>query len=179
MALNATIYRFGIQLSDMDRHVYQNLSVHVALHPSETMQRMAIRLCAYCLNYDEHLQFTKGLSTDTEPDLWRRNYSDEIESWIEVGLPDSKRLKKACNQAQEVLVYAYGGQGLDTWWQCVRKDLRQQKVLKAYQVDLEPIEYFANAITRTMSLSCVIQDGQINLSWDQEMIDIEFSALEL
>lgn len=177
MALNATMYRFSIDLSDMDRSIYQSLTLHVALHPSETLQRMAMRLMAYCLNYDEHLEFTKGLSTDAEPDLWQKSYSDEIEHWIELGLPDPKRLKKACGRSRQVTVYAYGGQAVEAWWHSVENTLARQDGFSVYRFDEEAITAFSAQIERGMSLSCLVQDGSINLSWQDQMLEIQVAKL--
>ena len=177
MAENATIYRFTIDLTDLDRNVYEKLSVHVALHPSETLERMAMRVLAYCLNYDEQLSFTKGLSSDSEPDLWHKSYSDEIELWLELGLPDAKRIKKACSQSKQVKLYAYGGQGVNNWWDSIKKDVCKQGNITIYRFDLEPVENFAKGIARTTSLSCMIQDGSINLSWADQMQDITISEI--
>lgn len=177
MALNATMYRFSIDLTDLDRGVYENLSVHVALHPSETMERMATRLMAYCLNYSEALQFTKGLSDESVPDLWQKSYSDEIEHWIEMGLPDSKRIKKACSLSQRMSVYAYGGNAFDTWLTEAKKMQLKHSKLQLFSIDQVGIESFSGKIDRTMSLSCLIQDSSINLSWGEQMLEIPVTQL--
>lgn len=177
MALNSTIYRFTINLSDMDRGIYETQSVHVALHPSETEARMVIRLLAYAINYKERLSFTKGLSEDAEPDLWRKSYSDEIEQWIEVGLPDAKRLKKAHNQSQSLLVYAYGGQSVDTWFAQVKKQVRQQTSTQVFRAPMASIDTFAAQLERTMELSIMIQDGVLTLTWADQMLDMQFEEM--
>jgi len=97
MALSSTIFKASLQISDMDRNYYAEHLLTLARHPSETDERMMVRLLAFTLHADEHLIFTKGLSTDQEPDLWQRNVTNEIELWIEVGLPDAHRLRKVCN----------------------------------------------------------------------------------
>lgn len=177
MALSATMYRFSIDLTDLDRGVYENISVHVALHPSETMARMATRLMAYCLNYTETLQFTKGLSEESEPDLWQKAYSGELEHWIDLGLPDQKRMKKSCSLAQTVSVYAYGGRSLDAWLTVAKGLQGKHKKLRLFSFDVDAIKEFSSRIERTMSLSCVVQDGAINLSWDEQMLEIPVTAL--
>ena len=112
MALKATVFKAQLSLSDMDRNLYQDFS-HPGPSPSETDERMMIRLVAFAWHAAERLEFTKGLSADDEPELWRKNYSDEIELWIELGQPDERRLKKACNRSRHVVLYLYGG----TWHQ--------------------------------------------------------------
>lgn len=179
MALNATMYRFSLDLSDMDRGIYTSATAHIALHPSETLERMAMRFFAYCLNYTESLEFTKGLSTDNEPDLWQKSLSDELEMWIELGLPDAKRIKKACNQSEKVRVYAYGGQGVENWLQSNRKELIRHSNLEMFRFDDELITQFSDQIERTMSLACMIQDGQVNVSWNDQMLDIAVTPIPL
>lgn len=115
MALKPTIYRAQIELADSDRQVYESLGTTLALHPSETAERMTVRLLAYCLQWQRALEFTRGISSTDEPDLWRHSDSGEIEQWIEVGQPEEPRLRKACGRAQEVIVYAFGASA-DTWW---------------------------------------------------------------
>lgn len=105
MALKATIFKAEISISDMDRHYYQEHPLTIAQHPSETNERMMVRLLAFALNADERLEFTKGLSADDEPELWNKNYSDEIELWIELGQPDEKRIRKACGRSRQVIIY--------------------------------------------------------------------------
>jgi uncharacterized protein YaeQ len=171
------MYRFSIDISDLDRGVYENKSAHVALHPSETLERMVVRLLAYCINYHERLEFTKGLSSDNEPDLWQKSLSDEIELWVEVGLPDAKRMKKAHNQSRRTRVYAYGGQGVENWWSTVSKQVTQSDRLEVFQVPLAPVEEFAQKIERTMRMSVMIQDGIVNLSWDGGMLELSLQEL--
>lgn len=177
MALNATIYKFEIDISDLDKNHYGHYSQTVALHPSETVERMVMRVLAYCLNVNEHLTFTKGLSTDAEPDLWQKNYSDDIEFWIELGLPDEKRIKKACNQSDQVKLYAYGGQGVETWWQGMSGQAFKFSNLSVYRFDMNDVEAFSAHVERTMALSCMIQDGQLSLSWDGGMQEFHLETL--
>lgn len=112
MALKSTIFKAQVQLSDMDRHLYESLSLTIARHPSENDERMMCRLLAYLFNYHEQLSFTKGLCVDDEPELWQRSLSDEIELWIDFGLPEEKRIRKACAKSQKVKIFAYGAGGL-------------------------------------------------------------------
>ena len=177
MALNATIYRYGIDLSDMNRHVYESLSVHVALHPSETVERMCARVLAYAIHYQEGLEFTKGLSTDDEPDLWVRNYSDEIEHWIELGKPDPKRLRKALGRSKQLTVYSYGGQDVDQWLDSVKKDASVRGRISIVRLDREALDEFSGLIERTMQLGIMIQDDVVHLSFKDQMIDFKLVNL--
>src|SRR6516164_945881 len=109
MALKSTIFKATVQISDLDRHYYAEHALTIARHPSETDERMMVRLVAFVLNADERLEFGKGLSTDDEPDLWLRDLTGAVEAWIEVGLPDERRLRRASGRSEVVKLYAYGG----------------------------------------------------------------------
>ena len=109
MALKSTIHKAEVSIADMDRHYYAEHSLTIAQHPSETEERMMVRLLAFMLNAHERLTFGKGLSTDDEPDLWHVDYNSDIRLWIEVGLPDERRIRKACGRSDAVRVYLYGG----------------------------------------------------------------------
>lgn len=172
MALSATIYRFSCNLSDLDRQLYTDFSVHVALHPSETPGRMLRRLIAYCMWYSPELAFTKGLSTDNEPDLWARNDIDDIDWWLELGLPDAKRIKKASQQAKHVAICTYGRQAFDHWWKAHEALFVKYKNVEVWDFELDALMQLEEALARTMSLSVMIQDGVLNLSWDDRMLEL-------
>lgn len=177
MALNATIYRFGIDLSDMNRSVYESLSVHVALHPSETMERMCARLIAYAWCYEKGLEFTKGLSSENEPDLWQHNYSGVLEHWIELGKPDAKRLRKAIGRSDLVTVFTYGGQDVDQWLESIQKDAAVRQKITIYRLQARAIELFAARLQRTMRVGFMIQDDHVHLSFDDEMLEFKVELL--
>ena len=107
MALKSTIYNFDIVLSDVDRGVYESLKCGVAMHPSETAEFMAVRVLAYCLEYEEGLSFSKGLSDGDEPALWMKYLDGRIKSWIEVGAPTAARLHRASKLAERVAIYTH------------------------------------------------------------------------
>jgi uncharacterized protein YaeQ len=177
MALNATMYRFGIQISDLDRGYYDQVSLHVAQHPSETLERVTVRLFAWCLHADPQLAFSRGLSTEDEPDLWQHNYSGEIELWIEVGLPDIKRLRKAAGRAKAVVVYAYGGQAMQHWLQHNHRDLLKIDNIEIRHLDQNVVDAFANTIQRTMEISCMIQDSVMILNIGDQMYELAVQRL--
>ncbi|MGD8913837.1 MAG: YaeQ family protein, partial [Candidatus Thiodiazotropha sp.] len=116
MALKATIFKAELQVSDMERGHYQTYDLTLARHPSETDERLMVRLLAFALNADEALSFTKGLSTEDEPELWLKSLSGEIELWIELGQLDEKRLRRACGLAKQVIVYLYAERSAAVWW---------------------------------------------------------------
>ncbi len=105
MALTSTIYNFDVELADVDRGVYETLAIRAALHPSETEEFLLTRLLAYCLEYEEGIAFSKGLSDGDEPALWVREPDGRIKAWIEIGAPDAARLHKAAKTADRVAVY--------------------------------------------------------------------------
>jgi uncharacterized protein YaeQ len=107
MALTSTIYNAAVDLSDVDRGVYESISVRLAMHPSETMEYMATRLLAYCLEYTEGIAMTAGLSDGDEPAIVVRDLTGKITAWIEIGLPDADRLHRASKLAARVAVYTH------------------------------------------------------------------------
>ncbi|MFT5579343.1 MAG: hypothetical protein ACI9WS_002102, partial [Paraglaciecola psychrophila] len=115
MALKPTIYKLKIDLSDMDRAVYETLNLTVARHPSETLERMMVRVMAYAFNAQPQLTFCKGLSDTDEPDIWLHSLGGELELWIDVGEPAAERIKKATRQAKRVKVFSFNSKAT-TWW---------------------------------------------------------------
>ncbi|HTG37027.1 MAG TPA: YaeQ family protein [Thermoanaerobaculia bacterium] len=107
MALTSTIYNFDVELADSDRGVYETLPIRAALHPSETEEYLWTRVLAYCLQYEEDIAFSKGLSDGDEPALWVRDPAGRVKAWIEVGTPDAARLHKAAKAADRVAVYTH------------------------------------------------------------------------
>jgi uncharacterized protein YaeQ len=176
MALKATINKAIIQLSDMDRNYYDTLNLTIAQHPSETDNRMMVRLIAFILNANEHLQFGKGVSDEDEAAIWQINYSEEIELWIELGQLDEKRIKKACNKAQKVKLYCYGS-SVDTWWKQSESKLRQFDKLSIEQFSEETSDALAELVSRSMEFQCSIQDGQLWLTSGDDTLLIETTKL--
>jgi uncharacterized protein YaeQ len=161
MALKATIFKVDLQVTDLDRHYYQSHALTIARHPSETDERMMVRILAFALNADPALEFGKGLSTDDEPDLWRKDLTGAVEQWIEVGLPDEKRLRRACGRAAQVLVYTYGGRTADLWWEQNRALLMKQEKLCVIDLPQAQVEALAGHVVRTMQMNCTLQDGEL------------------
>jgi len=175
MALKATIFKAELQISDMDRHYYETHMLTIARHPSETDERMMARILAFALNAHEQLQFTKGLSSDEEPDLWQRNYSDEIELWIELGQPDEKRIRKACHSSKQALIYTYQGNSADVWWDKIKNQLTRFKNLGVIAIADDSIEALTQMAERSMRLQCTIQDGQVWLGNADGMTEVKMN----
>ena len=166
MAPKATVIRAELQVSDMDRHVYGTHLLTVAQHPSETDQRVMVRILAYALHADERLEFGRGLSNEEEPDLWRRDYTGEIEQWIDLGQPDESRVKKACGRAREVVVVNYGGRAADLWWERAKPTLERLGNLSVIDIPADGVEQLAGLHQRAMRLNCMIQDGEVHVMAD-------------
>lgn len=172
MALKATIFKATLNIADMDRHYYADHHLTLARHPSETDERMMIRLLAFALNADEHLEFTKGLSTDDEPELWQKSLSDEIELWIELGLPEESRLRKACNRAKKVVLYTYGGRAVPVWWDKHHHKLSRFDNLTVINLPQEATEALAELAQRSMHVQVTIQDGEVSISNEDDLVSI-------
>lgn len=173
MALKATIFKAELQLSDLDRQHYGNYSLTLARHPSETDERLMVRLLAFALYASEYLSFCKGISDEDEPDLWEMDLSGNLERWIEVGLPDEKRLRKACGRARQVVVLSYGGRAADIWWQQNQSALAKQEKLTVLNLPASQSQALAALAERTMNLSCTIQEGQVWLSSSGDDLQLE------
>lgn len=172
MAKSATIYRVELQVSDLDRHYYHTHALTVAQHPSETEQRMMVRILAFALNASEQLEFTKGLSTDDVPDLWEKALTGDIQHWIEIGQPSAKRVKKACNQSEKVSIYTFSGHSAEVWRQQNKADFSRQPKLNIIDFPVEQLSELTQCVARTMSLQCTIQDGLIWFGDAQNSIEI-------
>lgn len=164
MALKSTVFKADLQVSDMDRHYYASHSLTLARHPSETDERLMVRLLAFALFADETLEFGRGLSTEDEPALWRKDYTGAIDLWIDVGLPDERDIRKACGRAARVVVLAYGGHLADLWWAKQRGRLERLDNLAVLVLPPAESQALAAAARRTMSLQCLIQDRAVLLT---------------
>jgi len=178
MALSATIFKADLDIADMDRHHYGSHALTLARHPSETDERMMVRLLAFALNADEALGFTRGLSAEDEPDLWQKDLTGNIELWIEVGQPDERRLRKACGRARRVIVYAFGGRTVDIWWKKTGKDLARLGNLSVFALPEASSQALEGLAQRTMRMSCTIQDGDVWLSDGQSNVQVVVQALK-
>ena len=178
MALKATIFKAELQIADIDRHYYQNHALTIAQHPSETDERMMVRLLAFALHAHEALAFGKGLSTEDEPDLWQKDLTGAIDLWIDVGLPDEKRLRKACGRAKQVFIYSYGGRNANLWWDQNRNKLEQSKNLTVINLPPATTQALAKLAQRTMHLQCTIQDGEVWLADNDDRVQLELITLK-
>ena len=177
MALKATIFKASLQVSDMDRNYYAEHSLTLARHPSETDERMMVRVLAFALNAHEHLTFGKGLSDTDEPDLWQKDLTGAVLHWIDVGQSDEKRLIRACGKADRVTVYAYGTRA-ELWWNASAERLVRAKNLEIWRVPTSASEALGKLAARTMQLQCTIQEGQLWFSSTKEAVQMELAILK-
>lgn len=173
MALRATIYKAELHVSDSDRHYYGSHALTVARHPSETDERMMVRLLAFALHAHEDLAFTKGLSDTDEPDVWLKDLTGSIDLWIEVGQPEERRILKACGRADEVVIYCYGGHASKVWWDGVRNKLERTRNLKVVCLPNWQTKALAAMAQRTMDIHVNIQDGTAFVTCGDAQVTVE------
>ena len=178
MALKSTIYKAELSIADVDRGYYADHALTVARHPSETSERMMVRVLAFALHASEQLEFGKGISTDDEPALWEHDLTGRITHWIEVGLPDERIIRRACGRADAVTLYAYGGgRTVEVWWQQNEAQLAKQEKLTVKSVSGPSSKALAAMADRSLNLQCMVQDGEVWMSDDQERLQVELQAL--
>lgn len=178
MALGATIFKAELQIADMDRSYYHDHALVLARHPSETDERLMVRLLAFALNASDTLAFGKGLSTEDEPDLCDTDLTGRLRTWIDVGLPSEKDIRKACSRADRVKVYAYGGRGVDVWWKQNASALQRYDKLSVIEIGADASLALASLAARTMRLQCTVQDGLVWVSDGATSIEIQPSVLK-
>ena len=179
MALNSTMYKATLHISNMDRDYYHEHQLNIAKHPSETDERLMVRLLAFALYADQALEFGKGISAEDEPALWRKDLTGEIKLWIEVGLPDERRIRKACGRAEQVVVIMYGKRNAaELWWKEQQEELSKRKQLTVLQVPEEATRELAALAARNMQLSCTIEDGHISLMNETSTVSLELNCLK-
>lgn len=160
MAQKATVYKVDLQIADMGRNHFQNYALTMACHPSETETRMMVRLLAFALNADDDLLFSKGISTDDEPDLWHKSLTDDILLWIDLGQPDEKRLRKACGRSEQVVVYTYQNRSAEVWWKQIEDKVQRFDNLSIFSFNEDSIDSLNQLVNRNMKLQCTIQDSE-------------------
>jgi uncharacterized protein YaeQ len=182
VALKATIYKAHVQIADMDRHVYADHALTLALHPSETEERLMVRLLAFALHapaddHDGALAFCRGLSDNDEPDLWQLSLAGEVRQWIDVGQPDERRLAKACGRAERVSLYAYAA-AAPVWWAGIRGKLTRLSNLAVWQLPAEQSRELAGLAERSMQLQITVQDAAVWVGNGQRSVEIHPQPLK-
>jgi uncharacterized protein YaeQ len=159
MALKATVFKAELQVSDLDRGYYASHALTVARHPSETDERMLLRLLAFALYADAALQFTRGISSSGEPDLWQHAPDGTLELWIELGHPDERRLRQACGRARRVVVISYGDRAAGPWWAQLAGRVAALERLSVLHVPAAAVAELAALAERNMPLQVTIDSG--------------------
>ncbi len=176
MALKATIYKAQLQIADMDRALYADHGLTLALHPSETEERLLVRLLAFALGVPHNtdrgaLQFAKGLSDADEPDLWQPDLTGQLVQWVEVGQPDERRLAKACGRSESVTIYAYGP-AVPIWWGGIETKLSRLSNLTVWQIPADQAQALAGLAQRSMQWQVTVQDGSVWVSDGQQSVEL-------
>lgn len=170
MAISATINKVSLNIADMDQHYYQTHEITAAQHPSETDFRFMMRMIAFAFNASENLSFTKGLSSEDEPEIWQKSLIDDIELWIDFGQLDDKRMRKACGRAEQVIIYTYNEGKANIWWEQIKNKLDRYRNLNISHMVVD--EEVATLVNRNMQLQCNIEDGEMYLGDDQQSFTI-------
>jgi len=176
VALKPRICKSIIALSDLERNYYDTLHLTVAQHPSETVERMMVRILAFCINAQENLEFTKGLSSVEEPDLWVRSLDDQLLLWIEVGEPSVERIKKATRLAQAVKVYSFNSKS-DVWWEQGREKFSRLRA-SMFQLPWENIQALAALHQRSMNMSVTISGDSAYFATDAGECEVPWRVLQ-
>ena len=176
MALKPTIYKFRIALSDIDRNHYDQLELTVAMHPSETVERMMARVLVYCLNAQERLIFSTGLSAPELPDLFVKTLDDQMELWIDIGEPSAERVKKATHSCKQVKIYSFNSKS-DAWW------AKEQKKLNKLNADIVKLEWseiqqLSENVQRTMDIALTISDARAYIAMEHAQTEIGWTHLQ-
>ena len=176
MATKATILKAELMISDMNRHYYQTHQLTVAQHPSETEERLMVRLVAFALHASDSLAFTKGISTDDEPDIWDKDLTDHITTWIDLGQPEDKRIRKACGRADEVFIYTYQPRNAGPWFAKAAETLSRFDKLNIIAIDTVSATTLADLCDRNMTLQCNIQDDAVYLSSESKEVELKLTV---
>ncbi len=181
MALKATIFKAQLQIADMDRGIYGDHALTLAQHPSETAERMMVRLLAYALhvpadNYRGDLVFARGLADTDEPDLWQLDLSGQLVHWIEVGQPDERRMLRAASRAEQATFISYSA-STPIWWAGVKNKLTRTERLAVWQLPAEQSAALALLAQRSMQIQVTVQDGLVWFNDGQRSVELGLQPL--
>jgi uncharacterized protein YaeQ len=182
MALKSTVFKAQLQIADMDRALYADHALTLARHPSETDERMMMRLLAFALavpadNDHGALEFTAGLSDTDAPDLWQKDLTGQLVQWLEVGQPDDRRLAKACGRAEAVRIWAYGSSA-PIWWAGIEGKVVRLANLEVWRIDPAQSQALAQLAERSMQLQVTVQEGHLWVGNARDSVAIEPQRLK-
>lgn len=178
MALKATIYKVDLQIADMDRNYYAEHALTLARHPSETDERLMVRVLMYALNAQEGIAFTRGLSEADEPEIWVKDLTGQLTLWIDIGQPDEARLRKACGRAEQVIAVCHSS-SCQLWWKQIETKLTRIRNLTVLQLSTDSSQALAALTQRSMQLQCLVQDGEVWLSTDAQRVPVVLNKLKV
>lgn len=172
MATKATVYKADLAVSDLDRHYFANHALTLACHPSETQERLMLRVLAFALFASDSLAFTRGLSTDDEPDVWDKDLTGHITHWVELGTPEETRIRKGCGRADRMTVLSYNPRTAKPWWDKLQDKLTRFNNLTVLFIPKDSSDALAAMAQRNMALQVTIQEGQVWFSDDANTVCI-------
>ncbi len=181
MAIKSTIYKANVQIADIDHAYYADHALTLARHPSETDERMMVRLVALALHAhqlqsvchgDGTLAFGMGMNDPDEPDVWLRDFTNATRVWLEVGQPEEKPILKACGKSDEVAVYAFS-HSAEIWWRAIATKLTRPKNLSVFKIPSEASKELQLLAQRSMNLQATIQEGVLTLGDASRTVDVE------
>jgi uncharacterized protein YaeQ len=182
MALKSTVFKAHIQIADMERALYADHALTLARHPSETDERMMMRLLAFALTVPADdlrgkLEFAAGLSDSDEPDLWQKDLTGALVQWVEVGQPDDRRLAKACGRAEQVRLWVYSSSA-GIWWNSIEGKVARLANLEVWQVPAAESQALAALAERSMQLQVTVQEGHIWVGNGRDSVQLEPHCLK-
>jgi uncharacterized protein YaeQ len=181
LATKSTIFKASLQIADIDHSYYANHALTLARHPSETDERMMVRLCALALQAhqlqsvcagDGTLAFGAGLSDPNEPDVWLRDFTGLTRLWVEVGQPEDKPLLKACGKADAVVLYCFG-HAAEIWWRGMEAKIAKAKNLSVWRIPTDCAQSLIPLAQRSMNLQATVQEGVLMLGDATNHVNIE------
>ena len=181
MALKSTIFKVNLQIADIDNSYYADHALTLARHPSETDERMMLRLVALAFQAhqlnsvcggDGTLAFGAGLSDPDEPDVSLVDFTGRMRLWLEVGQPEDKPLLKACGKADEVMLYCFSSSA-DIWWKGMENKLSRPKNLHIFRIPAASSQALIPLAQRSMQLQATIQEGVLMLGDNARTVDVE------
>ncbi|MGL4370324.1 MAG: YaeQ family protein [Spirochaetota bacterium] len=176
MAKNSTVYKAHLSIADIDRNYYAEHALTLACHPSETEERLMVRLVAFALNADERLVPAAGMTDNEEPDFWLKDYTGIITLWVEIGQPDEKRILKACGRSGSVKIYTYTANPA-LWWNSISGKVAKAKNLQVYSIDSRSAKELAVFAQRNIDMNVTVQDDEIWVRNETSAVCVKMSLL--
>ena len=173
MGIKVNILKITLNVSDLDRNYYQEHKYTIAHQPPETGIYVIARILALALNAHERLENTKGTDTKHEPAIWQKGLTGEIETWIEIGEADEKRMRKACSRSQHAIIYTYKERSAAIWWESKSSKLNLLKNLSVISLPSKALEDLDSMLERTMEWQCTIQDGHVWIASSDQTVEFD------